>query len=121
MICLDTNYLIYALRQDSPECGEIREWVRLGIPLITSTLAWFEFINGPVSEKEIRLVRALLREIVPLGMAETEEASRLFQCAGANRSLKIDACIAGTARVAGARIATRNRGDFSRFPDVDLC
>ena len=121
VICLDTNYLIFALRRDSPECGEIRGWVRQGVPLITSTLAWFEFLNGPVSEKEIRLVRNLLREIVPLGIAETEAACRLFQSAGSKRSLKIDACIAGTAWVAGARIATRNREDFSRFPDVDLC
>lgn len=115
MICLDTNYLIRCLEPDSEEAGRIATWYRRGERLLAPMPAWYEFLCGPVSTEQEEIMRAFLAEVIPFADAQAREASRLFNAVGRKRSLRVDAMIAATAIVAGARLATGNESDFAPF------
>jgi predicted nucleic acid-binding protein len=120
VICLDTNYLIRCLEDSSEEAGRITDWYRSGERLITPVPAWYEFLCGPITMEREEIVRAFLAEVIPFTEAEAREAAHLFNAAGRKRSLRVDAMIAATAIVAGARLATGNRGDFAPFLPLGL-
>lgn len=116
MICLDTNYLIRGLIPATEEAVRITRWLEdeelIGIPAIV----WFEFLCGPVSEEEIELARAIATaDVLGFADAQAAESARLFNAVKRNRTLRVDAMIAGTAIIAKARLATRNRTDFEPF------
>ena len=115
MICLDTNYLIFGLAKNSPEAAELVAWIRAAEPLVAPMVAWYEFLCGPVTPKQVATMRAFLAEVVPFGEVQATEAARLFNATGRKRHLRVDAMIAGTATAVGARMATGNRSDFEPF------
>ncbi len=120
MICLDTNYLILGLVPGSRESRDLVAWSQAGEPLITPMAAWYEFLCGPVTGAQVAAIRGFLREIVVFGEVQAVEAARLFNAGGRKRSLRVDAMIAGTAIVAGARLATNNQTDFRAFAQHGL-
>jgi predicted nucleic acid-binding protein len=120
MICLDTNYLILGLQQGTAEARELVAWTKAKEPLITAMPAWFEFLCGPVTPNQIATMRAFLREVVAFGEPQVTEAARLFNAVGRKRTLRIDSMIAGSAVVAGARLATNERDDFAAFAPYGL-
>lgn len=116
MIILDSNYLIGAPKPNSPEREAIRHWRLTGESLATSTIAWTEFLSGPVTEENVADMRTLLDGGVLAfdeGCAET--AARLFNATGRKRSLRVDGMIAATAIENNARLATRNFDHFHLF------
>lgn len=115
MICLDTNYLIRCVQAGSKEADRMQAWYRNGEPMITPMTAWFEFICGPLTRDQEETARAFLAGIVPFTETQAREAARLFNAVERRRSLRVDAMIAATATVAGARLATNNRADFLAF------
>jgi predicted nucleic acid-binding protein len=120
VICLDTNYLIRCLEDGSEEAGRITDWHRHGERLITPMPAWYEFLCGPITIEQEEIVRAFLAGVIPFNEAEAREAARLFNAAGRKRALRVDAMIAATTIVSGARLATGNRGDFAPFLPLGL-
>ena len=48
MIHLDTSFLIRALAAGTPEDVRIRQWLAAGEALGVSSLAWCEFLCGPL-------------------------------------------------------------------------
>lgn len=60
MIHLDTSFLIRALIPGSPEDHKLREWVRVGETLAISTVAWAEFLCGPLNETELVLATQII-------------------------------------------------------------
>ncbi len=120
LICLDTNYLIQALVTGSYESRDIQAWFRSGEHLVTPMPAWFEFLCGPVTPLQVVTVRGFLAEILGFDEPQALEAARLFNAVNRRRELRVDAMIAGTATVAGARLATANREDFSPFEPFGL-
>jgi predicted nucleic acid-binding protein len=115
MICLDTNYLIRGVAIGTTEADDLVRWFGQGKILITPMPAWFEFICGPVTADQIRTMRAFLTRIIPFGEEEAEEAARLFNAGKRKRSLRVDAMIAATSIISGARLANKNRSDFEPF------
>lgn len=116
MICLDTNYLIRGLIPGTEEAGEIKSWLKGGIPLTAPAIVWYEFCCGPVQDREIETVRSVLTEgVLPFGEAEAENAARLFNAVGRVRRLRVDTMVAAAALCAGAELATSNRSDFEAF------
>jgi predicted nucleic acid-binding protein len=115
VICLDTNYLILGLSEGTPEAQQLIAWSRAREALITPMLAWIEFLCGPVTPIQIATMRAFLHEVVALGEPQALEAARLFNAVGRGRTLRVDSVIAGSAVVAGARLATNNRDHFKVF------
>lgn len=115
MICLDTNYLILALVPGTSEADRILAWKDSGEGLITPSIAWYEFLCGPVSPVQIQAIRSLLDEIVAFGVPQATTAAHLFRASGRKRAVRVDAMIAATAMASDARLATNNRKDFKAF------
>lgn len=121
LICLDTNYLIRGLLSNTGEANVLKKLLKVGIPLAVSSIAWYEFLCGPVGEKEIDTIKAILKGgILPFGSRESEEASRLFNAVGRARRLRVDAMIAAVSICAGAEFATSNVADFQLFREHGL-
>jgi predicted nucleic acid-binding protein len=114
-IHLDTSFLIRALVPGSDESELLRGWLisRRGIAM--STLAWGEFLCGPVDEGVEDLARRVARTRIPLDVDEAGAAARLFNQSGRRRGTFHDCIIAATAMRAGAALATTDRADFGRF------
>lgn len=120
MICLDTNYLILGLVAGSRESRELAAWVAAGERLVAPSLVWFEFLCGPVTEAQVRTMRAFLHELTPFDEPQAIIAADLFNAAARKRSTRVDAMIAATAIAAGATLATNNASDFLPFRDSGL-
>jgi predicted nucleic acid-binding protein len=116
MIQLDANYLILGAIASTPQNAELRRWLSQGEETSASAIAWMEFVTGPVGSEVIDSVRKIIEDrIVPIGRDEAELAAKLFNLAGRKRALRYDCLIAAAAILAGARLATANRSDFSLF------
>jgi hypothetical protein len=86
MIHLDANYLIGLLVKGSPQAQEVDGWLAGGQTLAASSIAWTEFLNGPVTPLEVTRVESVLQSrIVPFGRAEAALASALFNKTGLRR------------------------------------
>jgi predicted nucleic acid-binding protein len=120
MICLDTNYLIRGLVSESDEAAALIAWTQAGEILVTPSVAWYEFLCGPVTQEQVNIVRAFLREVVPFDAEQAVEAARLFNAAVRSRRTRVDAMIASAAIVLGASLATDNRADFEVFVEYGL-
>ena len=120
MIHLDTGFLIRALVRNSSEDIKLREWLRSYTRVGMSSIAWAEFLCGPVEKNDI----ALADRIVPDRQSFTDEdaavAARLFNISGRRRGTFIDCMIAAVALGDGASLATTNPGDFRRLEPAGL-
>ncbi len=120
MIHLDTNVLI-ALPVLARQRHSLTQRISRGEPVATSSLAWFEYVCGPLEEAEQELVRAAIGgHIVEVDVAIAERAATLFNLAGRKRSLRTDSLIAAAAMLAGAELATFNADDFAPFMEHGL-
>ena len=120
MIHLDTSFLIRALHAGSTEDQTLRNWVRQGEPLGISTLAWTEFLCGPLEKDQIELASAIVPRRVPFGEEDSSLAARLFNESGRRRGSLVDCMIAATAIQSDAILATANVTDFRRFSQAGL-
>lgn len=121
MICLDTNYLVCALVPGSQEARAVSAWLKRDERLFASTVAWYEFLCGPVRAEEVRLVRGLLAGgVSAFDEAQAVTSARLFNAAGRARRLRVDAMIAACAIESGCCLATANRTDFAAFVPYGL-
>ena len=115
MTHLDTNVLI-ALPVLAKQRHALAQRIAKGEPMATSSLAWFEYVCGPVAEAEQHLVRAAIGgQILAVDEAIAERAAALFNHVGRKRSLRTDSLIAATAILALAELATFNAQDFAPF------
>jgi len=121
MICLDTNYLVCSLIPGTREADAVESWLQNGTELYAPSVAWYEFLCGPINSDEVLLVRAILTGgLIPFEDAHAEAAARLFNATGRLRRLRLDAMIASSAMVAGCRLATSNLADFKVFVPFGL-
>lgn len=114
-IHLDTSFLIRALVPGSDEAASLRGWLGDGRKVALSTLAWGEFLCGPLPEGAKATARRVVPRHVPLGTEQAAEAARLFNATGRTRGSLQDCLVAATAMIAGAELATCDRADFRRF------
>lgn len=116
MILLDTNYLIRSLVEGTREAEDVSGWVNDGEDLCTSSIAWYEFLSGPVDDEGTDLMRAVLQDrVIPFVADTASEAARLFNACGRVRRLRVDAMIAASAILTDSLLATENRDDFRVF------
>ena len=120
MIHLDTSFLIRALVPGSREDARLREWIGVNEPLGMSTVAWAEFLCGPVDEAALSVASV----VVGRQSRFTEEmaviAARLFNGSGRRRGTMVDCMIAATALAEEAAVATGDPDDFRRFEAFGL-
>jgi len=121
MILLDTNYLIRVLVEGTVEANRVKDWITAGEDLCTSSIAWYEFLCGPVDETGVDLVGAIVNyRIIPYTTDHAMESSRLFNATGRKRRLRVDSMIAAAAIVSNAQLATDNSQDFGEFVPYGL-
>ena len=113
MIHLDTNFLIDALVTGSPQEAQIVAWLGAGESLGISTVAWGEFLCGPISATAEGFARRMLPAAVSLERADAEMAAKLFNLTGRRSKSYADCCIAAVAIRLGVLLATSNRADFA--------
>ena len=120
MIHLDTSFLIHALVPSSRADQRLRKWLREGDALAISSVAWAEFLCGPVGVAEVDAVSAMFQEVAPYTVADADMTARLFNLGGRRRGTLADCMIAAVALRAGAALATSNPADFERFGSESL-
>lgn len=85
-----------------------------------STVAWTEFLCGPLGGAELDLATRIVGRRHDFTQEHAGIAARLFNESGRRRETLIDCMIAALALAEGARIATANEADFSRFAKSGL-
>lgn len=120
MIHLDTSFLIHALVPSSRADKRLRKWLRDGDDLAISSIAWAEFLCGPVGTTEVDIVSAMFQEITAYTVPDSALTARLFNLGGRRRGTLVDCMIAAVAIRAGAPLATSNPNDFERFASESL-
>ena len=120
MIHLDTSFLIRSLVAGSREDARLRVWLSGGEPLGISSIAWSEFLCGPVRPEAVELVSRIVATPVAFTAESAHVAARLFNLGGRRRGSFVDCMVAAVAVGAEASLATTNPGDFSRFKAAGL-
>ena len=120
MIHLDTSFLIRALVPGSSEGERLERWLRGDLPVRMSSIAWTEFLCGPVDTGSARLAGRVVGESVPFAALDAELAASLFNQSGRRRGMLNDCMIAAAAIRAGAELATSDRVDFEKFRSAGL-
>ena len=112
MIHLDTNFLIDALVPGNPQERRLVAWLAAGETMGISSLAWGEFLCGPLPATAEALARRLFPCAVTLERTDAEQAANFFNLTGRRSKSYADCCIAAVATRAQAALATGNRSDF---------
>ena len=120
MIHLDTSFLIRSYASGSPEDLALREWIDAGENLGVSTVAWAEYLCGPLKRSELEVTVSIIDRYIEFTPAQAELAARLFNQSGRQRRLFSDCMIAATAIAENAPLATADSRDFRRFEDEGL-
>jgi predicted nucleic acid-binding protein len=120
LIHLDTSYLIRALVRGSAQDKRLRGWLRAGESIGMSTIAWAEFLCGPVEPHHVALVAQIIQQRIPFDEEDAALAAQLFNRSGRRRGSLVDCMIAATALLQKAHLATENPSDFRRFEEAGL-
>ena len=112
---LDTSFLIRAMVAGSGEASSLLGWIEEGRVVAMSSVAWGEFLCGPVDAAEEELALRIIRDIQPLEVQDAALAARLFNEGGRRRGSFQDCMVAATSLRAGASLATANPDDFERL------
>jgi predicted nucleic acid-binding protein len=115
VIHLDTSFLILALATGTAEDRRLRAWIGNDESIGISTIAWTEFLCGPVSEVQVGLVAQIVGPPLAYEDEHAALAARLFNDAGRRRGSLMDCMIAAVAMAAEAKLATSNAEDFTRL------
>ena len=119
-IHLDTNFLIGVAKHSLPEDTRLRRWLRDRIAIRTSTVAWAEFLCGPLLPEAASSVRAMVGEPIPLTEEDASRAAKLFNATGRRRGSLNDCMIAAIAMRSAAGLATNDSAHFTRYVSLGL-
>jgi predicted nucleic acid-binding protein len=120
LILLDTSFLIRALVAGSAQDRQLRRWLADKEPIGISSIAWAEFLCGPVKPAMIEVVTRFVTVRAAFDEDDAQLAAQLFNGSGRRRGSLSDCMIAATAIRARAALATANAADFRRFVSAGL-
>ena len=120
MILLDTSFLIRALVVGSAQDRQLRRWLADKESIGISSIAWTEFLCGPVQPALIEVVRRFVTVRAAFDEDDALLAAQLFNGSDRRRGSLADCMIAATAIRARAALATANAADFRRFASAGL-
>jgi predicted nucleic acid-binding protein len=112
MVHLDTNFLIQITVAGSVAHTQIASWISARETINISTIAWAEFLCGPVDSTAEALARQVFPSPDPFFPADATMAAYLFNKTGRRSRSLPDCMIAAVAIRCGARLATLNTADF---------
>ena len=112
MIHLDTNFLIQATVAGSPAHAQFADWASAQEACNVSSIAWAEFLCGPMDATAEALARQIFPNPEPFLPADAARAASLFNQTGRRSRSLADCMIAAVAIRCGAKLATSNQSDF---------
>ena len=112
MIHLDTNFLIQTTVAGSPAHAQFTAWFSAQEEFNVSSIAWSEFLCGPLDATAEALVRQIFPNPEPFLATDAALAAGLFNQTGRRSRSLADCMIAAVAIRCGAKLATINTGDF---------
>lgn len=112
MIHLDTNFLIQISLSGSAAHKHFARWATAQEKVNVSTIAWAEFLCGPMDATADALARQVFPQPEPFLPADATLAASLFNETGRRSRSLTDCMIAAVAMRCGAKLATLNTGDF---------
>ena len=120
MYTLDTNAIIYYLKDEPNVVTSLNTIFLQNIPIYISTITEIELFGfTKLSEQEITQIEAILRTVAIIPVD-----SRIARTAGfirRNYHINIaDSTIAATALFTGTTLLTRNIRDFRKIPNLSL-
>jgi predicted nucleic acid-binding protein len=115
MIHLDTNFLIQALVSGSVAEVKLQAWLTDAEDLGISSIAWSEFLCGPLTRSDEPLASALFPDPEPILASDAYKAAELFNATDRPSRSLADCQIAAVALREGAQLATGNVADFTVF------
>lgn len=117
---LDTCFLIRALVPGSDEDKGLRDWLARRVPIAISSVAWAEFLCGPLRQEDRVVARRLVGSPVAFSDSDADIAARFFNRGGRRRGSFVDCLIAAAAAREHAALATGNPDDFHAFVEAGL-
>ena len=120
MHTLDTNAVIYYLKDDAHAILELNQIFALEKPVYVSAITEIELFGFPgLTPREANLIEELFQTLAVIPVD-----SRIARIAGTLRriyGLKLpDSAIAATALFTGSTLLSRNVKDFQRVPNLSL-
>jgi len=115
MIHFDTNFLIQTALAGSSANERFRKWASTGENFGVSSVAWAEFLCGPLDDTATSLARQIFPNPEPFFSADAMLAAHLFNQTGRRSRSLADCMIAAVTIRCGAKLATINTPDFQPF------
>jgi len=117
---LDTNAIIYYLKDDPGTVSSLRNIFAQNVPLYVSAMTELELFGfSNLSAAEETLIEELLATVAVISM--DSRIARLAAFIRRQHRLKVpDSIIAATALFTGSTLLTRNTRDFRRIPNLSL-
>ena len=120
MYALDTNAILYYLKDDPDAVSSLRNIFSQNVPLYVSAITELElFAFSNLSAAEEKLIEELLATVAVISL--DSHIARLAALIRRQYGLKVpDSVIAATAMFTGSTLLTRNTRDFRRIPNLSL-
>ena len=115
MIHFDTNFLIQTVVSGSAAHGKFIGWANAQESCNTSSIAWSEFLCGPLDAQAGALAQLIFPQPEPFLPSDAVLSARLFNLTGRRSRSLADCMIAAVAIRCGAKLATNNTADFLPF------
>jgi predicted nucleic acid-binding protein len=115
MVHFDTNFLIRATVEGSPAHAGFRRWSAAGESFGVSTVAWAEFLCGPLDPQGEAIAKQMFPSPESFLAVDAALAADLFNKTGRRSRSLADCMIASVAIRCSARLATLNTPDFQPF------
>jgi predicted nucleic acid-binding protein len=115
VIHFDTNFLIQVTVAGSSAHDQFRAWAMADEMFTVSSIAWAEFLCGPLNATAESMARQIFPNPEPFLTVDAVAAASLFNQTGRRSRSLADCMIAAVAIRCGARMATINAADFQPF------
>jgi predicted nucleic acid-binding protein len=112
VIHFDTNFLIQVTVAGSAAHERFRAWAATDEMLTVSSIAWAEFLCGPLDATAESMARQVFPNPEPFLSVDAALAANLFNQTGRRSRSLADCMIAAVAIRSGAKLATMNTADF---------
>jgi len=120
MYILDTNAVIYYVKEESTVVSVIEDIYTKNVPVYLSVITEAELFGfPPLRDEEAERIEKFLHTVSIIPM--DSQIARLTGTIRKTYQLKIaDSVIAATALFTNARLLTRNVGDFKKVPELHI-
>jgi predicted nucleic acid-binding protein len=112
VIHFDTNFLIQVTLAGSSAHERFRAWAAANEKFTVSSVAWAEFLCGPLDATAESMARQIFPNPEPFLSVDAVLAANLFNQTGRRSRSLADCMIAAVAIRGGAKLATMNAADF---------